>query len=123
MKYPKSFGLSKLRNHLHFLKTERPTIYDLYKENGEKHASVFREERALQYEKDGYTIKIATDIDKRIKDLEKRVQSLEAEIATEKKAKLHNNPDVYDTKPDVEKIMSDPKIKEANKRYKKRKKE
>lgn len=72
-----SYKLYKLRNHLHFLESKRPNIYEVLKPNGQLYATVFNEKSAIQLKEQGYQIRIADDIDDRIKKLRNRIHSLE----------------------------------------------
>ena len=70
------YGLWLQSTRLRWLETERPTVYDIIKPNGEKHMTVFLDTQLDKYIEDGYTIKEG-DLDEFISELKESVKRLE----------------------------------------------
>lgn len=70
------YGLFIHSNHLHWLESEKPIIYEVFKKDGKHYATVFSEKSSKEYVNEGYIIKQG-DLEKEIKKMKSLVKSLE----------------------------------------------
>ena len=69
------YGLFIHSNHLHWLESKKPIIYEVFEKEGKHYATVFSEKSSKQYENKGYIIKQG-DLEKEIKKRKSIVKSL-----------------------------------------------
>ena len=69
------YGLYIHSNHLHWLESEKPIIYEVFEKDGKRRSMVFSEKSSKRYENEGYIIKQG-DLKKEIKRMKSLVKSL-----------------------------------------------
>lgn len=72
----KEYALYRLKSRLHFIETEKPTLYEAISEDGKWYCSFFDNKWIKKYEDEGLTVRTA-DLEEEIRHLKSRIDHYE----------------------------------------------
>ena len=73
----KEYALFRLKSRLHFIETQKPTLYEAISEDGKWYCSFFEIKWVKKYEDEGLTVKVA-DLEEEIRHLKSRIDYYES---------------------------------------------